>query len=136
MNEKEPTAPWDFVRGFICAGSLAAIAFILTCGHCHAQSKAATIANFTLRAADSAQTCVLLHQPGGREIFLPIHNCAGIAGYNMAVAGGAWYVDRKLVQHGHPRWAKAQWVAIAFDAAAIGFTTYHQVKGIRPGGTR
>lgn len=91
-----------------------------------AQSKLATAANFSLRAADTAQTCYGFHSnPTFHENWLNTNSCHGVALYNVGFAFGAWAGDRLLIKHNHPKLAKLQWVSAVGAAAGIGYTSTH-----------
>lgn len=82
---------------------------------------APTIANFSLRAADTVITCHQLNQ-GWRERLAPVHSCGGIIAWNSGMAGGSYFADRWLIRHGHSRLAQFQWASAGGSAWGIVYT--------------
>lgn len=102
------------------------VVLLLLCVSGFGQSKPETIANFTARAFDAAQTCYYLHTiPTQREYLLSTQSCAGVAGYDAAYAVGAYVVDRWMSKHGHPRWAHFQLASTAGASIGIAYSFTH-----------
>lgn len=98
---------------------------LLSCSLLGSAQRAATIVNFSVRAADTAQTCYNIYEtPRWREQILPVHSCAGVAAWNAGTAFGAWQLDRWLRAKGHPRLAQFQW----FSAAGSGYGIAYSLK--------
>lgn len=88
---------------------------------CFAQGRLPTIANFTLRSADAAQTCI--HQLNGwHEHFLPSQSCAADAVMIEGIAIGSWSLDHWLIRHNHPHWAQFQWASASGSAFGISYS--------------
>lgn len=88
-----------------------------------------TIANFSLRAADAAQTCWLMAgDPTRREVLWPGigRSCTRLTLLSLGIAGLAWQGDRLLTRHGHPRLGHTlQWISAAGAVQGIVFTSTH-----------
>lgn len=97
--------------------------------HWPARPSVPTLANFGLRAADTAQTCTLfaVHSTA-REMAWPGvgRSCARLTAVNLGVASAAWAGDRWLARRGHPRLGKAlQWISAGGAVQGMVYTTRH-----------
>lgn len=102
------------------------VALLLLGATCLGQSRPDTIANFTARAFDAAQTCYYLHTiPTQREYVLPTQSCAGVAGYDAGFAVGAYVIDRWMARHHHPRLAHLQLVSAGGAGVGIAYSFTH-----------
>jgi len=114
--------------------TIIALFILFGAGMAGAQSKIATISNFTARAVDTAQTCYDFHAyPRGavHEVGfgLPFNSCRGVAGMNAGFAFGSFFLDRELSKHGHPRLGRvAQWASAAGASWGVFYSSTHRLR--------